>query len=67
MLKIGICDMDAAFVEKLLDMMKDILYEYVDWEAQVFRDSNEVIRLIDQDEFDCNLLFLDIYQFPLLE
>lgn len=62
MLKIGICDMDAAFVEKLLDMMKDILYEYVDWEAQVFRDSNEVIGLIDREEFDCNLLFLDIYQ-----
>lgn len=62
MFKIGICDMDAAFVEKLLDMIKDILYQYIDWEAQVFRDSNEVVQAIDENAFDCNLLFLDIYQ-----
>lgn len=62
MLKIGICDMDAGFVKNLLDMLKEILYQYADWEAQVFADSNEVIRAIDEQRFDCNLLFMDIYQ-----
>lgn len=62
MLKIGICDMDTGFVKNLLDMLKEILYQYADWEAQVFTDSDEVIKAIDEQRFDCNLLFMDIYQ-----
>lgn len=62
MLKIGICDMDAGFVKNLLEMLKEILYQYADWEAQIFADSDEVVRAIDEYRFDCNLLFMDIYQ-----
>ncbi len=62
MLKIGICDMDVDFVKNLLDMLKEILYQYADWEAQIFADSRDVIMAIDEQKFDCNLLFMDIYQ-----
>ncbi len=62
MLKIGICDMDAGFVKNLLDMLKEILYQYADWEAEIFSDSDEIIKAIDECRFDCNLLFMDIYQ-----
>lgn len=62
MLKIGICDMDTVFVEKLLDMLKNILYRYTDWETQIFQDDEEVMAAISNHTFDCNLLFMDIYQ-----
>ncbi len=62
MLKIGICDMDAAFVGKLLDILDEVLYQYGDWEVQVFDDSNEIVQLIENKNFDCNLLFLEIFQ-----
>lgn len=62
MLKIGICDMDVQFVEALLYMLEEILYQYADWEAQIFEDSSDVIQAIDEGRFCCNLLFMDIFQ-----
>lgn len=62
MLKVGICDMDPDFVKNLLEMLKGILYQYADWEAQIFSDSEKVMKAIDNESFDCNLLFMDIYQ-----
>lgn len=62
MLKIGIYDMDSAVVQNLLGMLKEVLYQYADWEVQVFDDADRLIRAIDEEEFDCNLLFMDIFQ-----
>ena len=62
MLKIGICDMDAQFIQKLQMMLNDILDQYADWEARVYLDSAEVIAEIEEGNFTCNLLFLDIFQ-----
>jgi DNA-binding LytR/AlgR family response regulator len=62
MLKIGICDMDADFVKNLVEMLNDILYQYAEWEARIFSDSEEVVQAIDEGSFQCNLLFMDIFQ-----
>lgn len=62
MLKIGICDMDEAFVYQLQKLLEQVLYQYADWEAQIYKDSAQVIEDIKTGEFDCNLLFLDIFQ-----
>lgn len=62
MLKIGILDMDSAFVEKLLGMLENIMYQYSDWEPRIFQDDAEVLEEIQSGRFHCNLLFMDIYQ-----
>jgi len=62
MLKVGICDMDMEFIEKLQKMLEDLLSQYADWEARIYEDSAEVAREIEKGDFDCNLLFLDIFQ-----
>lgn len=62
MLRIGICDMDQTVVQNLLEMLKEVLYQYADWEVQVFNNTDELVRSIDEEEFDCNLLFMDIFQ-----
>jgi DNA-binding LytR/AlgR family response regulator len=60
MLKIGICDEDEKFIKYLLELISGILFQYTDWETEVFHGSNEVIKKIDNGEFDCNLLFMDV-------
>ncbi|MGN0368353.1 MAG: LytTR family transcriptional regulator DNA-binding domain-containing protein [Wujia sp.] len=62
MLKVGICDMDEKFVNHLVEMLREILYQYTDWEAHIFTDNREVTEAIEAGTFDCNLLFLDIFQ-----
>lgn len=62
MLKIGIYDMDQSVVQNLLGMLNEVLYQYADWEVQVFDNVDELVRSIDEEEFDCNLLFMDIFQ-----
>ena len=62
MLRIGICDIDQTVVRNLLDMLKEVLYQYADWEVQVFENTDELVRSIDEEKFDCNLLFMDIFQ-----
>lgn len=62
MLKIGICDMDAEFVQNLQIMLEEALSQYTDWEVQVYLDSTEVIAEIEAGTFSCHLLFLDIFQ-----
>lgn len=61
MLKIGIYDMDPTVVQNLLGMLNEVLYRYADWEVQVFENAGELLRSIDEGEFDCNLLFMDIF------
>ncbi len=62
MLKVGICDMDVDFIEKLQKMLADLLDQYADWEVRIYEDSAEVAWEIKKGDFDCNLLFLDIFQ-----
>jgi DNA-binding LytR/AlgR family response regulator len=60
MLRIGICDEDKKFVNHLVELISDILFQYTYWETEIFNGSKEVIRKIDKGEFDCNLLFMDV-------
>ncbi len=62
MLKIGICDMDAEFVQDFQEMLEEILNQYTDWEPRVYLDSSEIIAEIEAGIFSCHLLFLDIFQ-----
>ncbi len=61
MIKIGICDVDQEVVRNLLDMLKDVLYQYDDWEVEVFENNDIVMQAIDSGSFCCNLLFMDIF------
>ena len=62
MLRIGICDIDQTVVKNLRDMLREVLYQYADWEEQVFENTDELVRSIDEGKFNCNLLFMDIFQ-----
>ena len=54
--------MDSSFVERLVKILEDIMLQYARWEAVVFEDSRSVIKAIKDRSFNCNLLFMDIYQ-----
>ncbi len=60
MIKIGICDDDLVFIDNLHDMINRIIFSVDDWESHVFRSKEEIIQAIDREEFDCQLLFMDI-------
>ena len=62
MFRIGICDMDSGFVDRLVKILEEIMLEYARWEAVIFEDSGSVIQAIKEGSFNCNLLFMDIYQ-----
>lgn len=62
MFRIGICDMDNRFVDKLVKTLEEIMLQYARWEAVIFDDSRSVIEAIKDGSFNCNLLFMDIYQ-----
>lgn len=62
MFRIGICDMDHDFVNQLVKILEDIMQQYARWEAVIFEDSDSVINAITEGTFNCNLLFMDIYQ-----
>lgn len=61
MLKIGICDEDKQFINYLQDLLSTILFQYTDWETEIFESSEDIIRAIDSGEFDCTLLFMEIF------
>lgn len=62
MFRIGICDMDSGFVDRLVKILEEIMTQYARWEAVIFEDSGEVMDAVRDGSFNCNLLFMDIYQ-----
>lgn len=62
MFRIGICDMDRKFVDRLVKTLDEVMLEYARWEAVIYEDSDSVIRAISEKTFNCNLLFMDIFQ-----
>lgn len=60
MIKIGICDDDSIFTEKLYDIINHVMFSVDEWEPCIFRSKEEIIMTIEQGMFDCQLLFMDI-------
>ena len=61
MITIGICDDDYQFTEHLYSILHDIMLPLSDWKARIFHSGAEVFAAIDNEDFDCNLLFTDIF------
>lgn len=62
MFRIGICDMDSQFVDRLVKILEEIMLQYARWEAVLFEDCKSVVEAINDGSFHCNLLFMDIFQ-----
>lgn len=60
MIKIGICDEDTIFSDKLYNIINLVMVSVDEWETQVYHSSQELIRSIEESTFDCQLLFIDI-------
>lgn len=60
MIKIGICDEDKLFTNKLYDTICTILFPIDEWTTKIFRSSDEIIHAIEKGKYDCQLLFMDI-------
>ena len=60
MIKIGICDEDVIFTNKLHETISNILFPIDEWTTQIFHTSEEIIHEIETGVFDCQLLFMDI-------
>lgn len=61
MITIGICDDDPQFIDNLYKILYDIMKPLSDWKARVFYSGSEVITSIAAKDFDCDLLFTDIF------
>ncbi|MGN0154154.1 MAG: LytTR family transcriptional regulator DNA-binding domain-containing protein [Lachnospiraceae bacterium] len=61
MITIGICDDDKQFIDQLYKILQDIMLPISDWQARIYHNGSEVLAAIANDDFDCNLLFTDIY------
>lgn len=61
MIKIGICDEDVVFSEKLHDMLVRITFSDSDVEICHFENGEEVLEAIRTDNFMVDLLFLEVH------
>lgn len=61
MITIGICDDDPQFIDNLYKILYDTMLPLSDWKARVFYSGFEVIAAIEAKDFDCDLLFTDIF------
>ena len=61
MITIGICDDDQQFIDQLYNILHDIMMPISDWKARIYHSGSEVLAAIANDDFDCNLLFTDIF------
>lgn len=61
MITIGICDDDQQFIDQLYSILQDIMMPISDWKARIFHNGSEVLAAIANNDFDCNLLFTDIF------
>lgn len=60
MIKIGICDEDSQFVNKLYQIIDNVMLSVDDWEACIFHSPQQLITSLTEGKFDCQLLFMDI-------
>lgn len=60
MIKIGICDEDVIFTNKLYNTISTILFPINEWTTKIFRSTDEIIQSIKTNDYDCQLLFMDI-------
>lgn len=61
MITIGICDDDQTFIDQLYRILYDIMLPISDWNSRIYHSGSEVIAAIINEDFDCNLLFTDIF------
>lgn len=61
MLRIGICDDDRNTREKLHEVISQTLFQYTDMEFVYYEDGEEVIDALKMNDFNIDLLFLDIH------
>lgn len=61
MITIGICDDDQIFIDELYRILHDIMMPISDWNVRIYHSGGDVIEAIMNNNFDCNLLFTDIY------
>lgn len=60
MLHIGICDDDREAREKIYDMVMHAVFSYDEIDFEFFESGRRVIDRIEENKFQCDLLFLDI-------
>ncbi len=60
MIKIGICDEDTQFVNKLYHIINTVMLSIDDWEAHIFHSPQELYSSLKENTFDCQLIFMDI-------
>ncbi len=61
MLHLGICEDDRGDQKKIYDLVSRTLFKYEDSEYRYFSDGREVVEAIRKEDFDLDLLFLDIH------
>lgn len=60
MITIGICDDDPVFTEDLYNIIDRVMFSIGDWKPRIFHSCQEILDAIDNGDFDCQLLFMDI-------
>ena len=60
MITIGICDDDSVCLDALYQIISRAMISVSDWKARFFHTSEEVIASIENGDFDCQLIFMDI-------
>lgn len=61
MVYLGICDDEKKCREEIYDMFSHALFAYDETEVAYFKSAEEVIEAIEHDEFQVDLLLLDIH------
>ena len=60
MLRIGICDDDREYREKIHDLVIHSIFSYDDAQVVHYMSGKQVVDDIEKEEFDIDLLLLDI-------
>ena len=61
MLRIGICDDEAAVRQEVYELASRVLFKYTELDFYYYRDGLEVISALEHGEFRAELLLLDIH------
>ena len=64
MLRIGICDDSQHDRDLIRETVGKALFDYEEIEITIFTSGDKVIESIEQGQFDCELLLLDIMMEP---
>lgn len=60
MIKIGICDEDPVFSNRLYNIINNVMLSFSDWKASFYHSGKEIISAIESNDFDCQLVFMDL-------